>query len=547
MAPRSEVRFATLLGSCVLALLLACSPAGAARKPITGKLSKPNYTVIALEPSGKAAVVRARRGRFKVRPPAQSVTLQLRAPNGSYAGPVVVRRVKKKAILGVRPGARLGKVRVRRGYARVKKRLGEESVDTGVLARAKRGVPIGARRFGRVRSRKARNRGFGDRDLDGIPDVLDVDDDGDLILDRADTSTPSRSARTSQGPGEYFGFFSRLTLYLNDTANANASSLSTQQVDAALSSHGDLLLNVLDSDPLPNSPELNCGGSIQQPPRPVGLIYCRPHSAGGVGTIHRYPPFSDEVAFPDCCDLDDDGLGKLTDDTGALGEPQTAMTLHHNATTSQIGTGDVMIQTTTKDGVTTSFLAALQYILATVPAMVSYNDDAPGGATQIPYPFPGPDPGTGMGGGPGLRGNPAPVSDGPDADDDVELTVTFWRPQRRAVPAWGESGTWIDIGGLHYEVQVRESGRRCPQDAFTENHPELSTNNPSTSVNPGLTDLAPDRPADPANKFTYTLNLTRCLEANGFSWGNEGHAFSFLATNPNGPDNSQQTVFFKRQ
>jgi hypothetical protein len=150
-----------------------------------------------------------------------------------------------------------------------------------------------------------------------------------------------------------------------------------------------------------------------------------------------------------------------------------------------------------------------------------------------------------MGGGPGLRGNPAPVSDGPDADNDVELTVSFWRPQRRAVPEWGESGTWIDIGGLRYEVQLEERGARCPQNAFSESDPEISPNNPGAS-SPGLTDLAPSRPANAANTFSYTLNLSRCLDANGSSWGSEGHAFSFLATNPNGPDNAQQTVFFRR-
>lgn len=528
------MRFGLVLSSCFLALL-ACAPASMARKPITGKLSKPNYTVIALAPDGKAGVKRVARKKFKVRTTAATVTLQLRSPKGTYAGPVVMGRAGNRAILGVSAGARLGQIRVRRGYARVTKPLGDEWLEPGVDARAKHGVPIGARRFGRVRSRHARNRGFGDRDLDGVPDVLDVDDDGDLILDRNDLKTPS--ARTSQGAGEYFDFHSRLTLELSETANANASTLTTEDVDDALSHRGDLLLNVLNSDPLPNSPELDCGGAIQRPPRPVGLVYCRPHTAGGIGTIHRYPPFSNETAFPDCCDLDEDGLGKLAVETA--GDPNRALTLHHHATTTQIGTGDVMVQTTVVNGVTTSYLASLQYVLATVPAMVSYDDDGPGQPTQVPYPFPF--------GGPGTRGNSAPVSDGPDADNDIELTVTFWRPQRRAVPEWGESGTWIDIGGLKYHVEVEESGSRCPQDAFSENDPELAAN-----MNPGLTDLAPDRPADAANTFTYTLNLTRCLEANGFSFNDGGgpdgvHAFSFLATNPNGPDNSQQTVFFDQQ
>lgn len=517
-----------------LALLATSAPAVAARKPISGKLSRPGYTVIALAPGGKARVVRARSGRFKVRPPARSVTLHLRARNGIYAGPVVVGSNRKSVILGVRPGARLGKIKVRRGYASVTRRPRTRWVDANSHARARRGTPIGAGRFGRVRSRRVRAPVPGDSDIDGIPDVLDVDDDGDRILDKLERPRARRAARTAQD-GEQFGIHSRLTLYLDTTANANAAGLTDAQMDAALAYGGDLLLQILPGDSSPNSPEVDCGGSIQQPPRPDGLIYCRPHSSGGIGTAGYPQP---GVPFPDCCDPDGDGFGTLVGDFG---------TLHHRSTTSQVGTGDVLIQRVIRGGVETSFLAALQYVFATVPAVVSYDDDGPGGPVQVTYPFPGPDPMTGLGGGPGLRENPAPVSDGPDADNDVELTLIFWRPQREALAQWGETGDWIDIGRLKYEVQVEESGRRCPQSAFTESDPDLAPNAPS-DINPGFTDLQGDRPARPTNTFTYTLNLTKCLEATGFSFnpGDES-AFSFVARSPSGPDNAQQGVFFKRQ
>ena len=58
--------FVAVLSSCLLALLLASAPAGAAPKPITGKLSKPGYTVIALAANGKASAVQASRGRFRL-------------------------------------------------------------------------------------------------------------------------------------------------------------------------------------------------------------------------------------------------------------------------------------------------------------------------------------------------------------------------------------------------------------------------------------------------------------------------------------------------
>ena len=60
------------------------------KKLITGKLSKPGYTVIALASSGRAKTKRAPKGTFKLRPPADQVTLHLRASDGTYAGPIVV-------------------------------------------------------------------------------------------------------------------------------------------------------------------------------------------------------------------------------------------------------------------------------------------------------------------------------------------------------------------------------------------------------------------------------------------------------------------------
>jgi hypothetical protein len=79
-----------VLGCCAVAFLALVAPAAAAVRfaPISGSLSKPGYTVIALAANGKATSVRANHGGFSLRPPADRVTLQLRAPNGIYAGPM---------------------------------------------------------------------------------------------------------------------------------------------------------------------------------------------------------------------------------------------------------------------------------------------------------------------------------------------------------------------------------------------------------------------------------------------------------------------------
>ncbi|MGZ4201669.1 MAG: hypothetical protein ACXVRH_06400, partial [Thermoleophilaceae bacterium] len=89
-----------------------------------------------------------------------------------------------------------------------------------------------------------------------------------------------------------------------------------------------------------------------------------------------------------------------------------------------------------------------------------------------------------------------------------------------------EQGTWTDIGKLSYRANIQSVGaselsplnRLCPKSAYSDNDPNLSP--PETLVNNtgGVTDLAPDQPANPAHTITYTLNVTNCLAALGYAW-----------------------------
>jgi hypothetical protein len=535
----------------LLALLATSGSAAAAAKPISGKLNKPGYTVIALAADGKGKSIRASRGRFKLRPPARRVTLQLRAPNGKYAGPIVVGRKKKgrRAIVGIRAGARLGRVRVRHGYARLARRLRKRWVDASRAARARRGVPIGTRAFGRVRSRPPRRSIPGDHDLDGIPDAFDIDDDGDLILDSFDRSRPARAAQDDEEASR-LGVFSRLELGIQHTPNANHPALATQ-IDGALSSLGDLLVT-------PKGPgdELDCGRpQLRTDPSVGGLVYC---SAGGTGRlVYGYP--MGPLEFPECCDTEDppDGFGTVTPDPPTVAGPPdpntpTPMSLRHGARPDQIGTGDLLILLRASGGEAS---ANLQFVFATTPALVSYDDDGPGGAPPTPVPYPISGPSSNPGGpptpsGPGTQGNGLTVRARPNGH--VVLTLEFWRPQRSRLdtdpkPKEGESAVWTDIGGGNYEVQIANMGFQCPQSAFSEDDPEL-TQSPGSRR---LTDEALDRPANPANTFTYTVDLTECAESSGlgarFDEGGEQLQFTFGGRPANSVDFAGQTVFFRRQ
>jgi hypothetical protein len=173
----------------VAALLLPAS-APARLAPITGQLDHQGITVVALAPHGGVSEVRAR-PHFKVVPTARVVTLQLRDRRGAYIGPVVLRGRGGKVTLGVRAGARLGRIDVHRGYARPRRDPPPRAFDRNVFARARHGVPVGVASMGWVRGRASGPSGPGqDRDRDGIPDKFDVDDNGNLVLDVLEKGRP---------------------------------------------------------------------------------------------------------------------------------------------------------------------------------------------------------------------------------------------------------------------------------------------------------------------------------------------------------------------
>ena len=542
------LRFAAPLAASMLALLASSAPAAVAAKPISGKLSKPGYTVIALDASGRASIDRAPRGRFEVRPPARRVALQLRAPDGTYAGPVVVgkRKQGRRAITGVMAGAKLGQVKVNstKGFAKLELKLPERQLDRTREVKATKGRPIGAGNFGRVRSKLTGNSPPGDLDRDGVPDALDIDDDGDLILDLVDRST---GAGAAQAPREILDIGTGLGLPLYDTVNANIVDssgvrvFSDAQIEAALPGFGVLGIEILPGV----SAELDCGATPNPAPPPPavgGLVYC---AYGGTARVptNLNPPEGPE--FPECCDSDGDGFGTLADQVDPVGASFAG--LLHGATTAQIATGDLLTEWVSTessaspcplpDGTLSAscspYVGSVQFVFATVPALISYSDRAmPAHSATVSYPVDGPgDPG---GPDPGTHGNGFPVSAA--AGDDLLLDLTLVRPQRRptseaecAQPPQPQctQQEWIDIGRLLYDASISDIAFKgpapggCPQEAFQNIDPELTPAPQVPSTNGGLLDTAADRPARPTNTLTFTLNVTQCLRGAQLNPGEE--------------------------
>jgi hypothetical protein len=612
-------RRARLSTSCaaLLALALLSGPAGAiAQVPgsISGKLSQPGYTVIALADSGQGVAGLAANGAFKLKPPATEVTLQLRAPDGAYAGPIVfqqrgnpVKRAKKRlrkakralrkakrrlknagrqakkattkkaakrrvrkarralkrtrlrlkkarralkrarrlasgreAILGVRAGAKLGKVAIHSaaGYAKAKltTRQWRKWVDQKHKVTAAKGVPIGnGVNVGLVYSTA---HGFGDDlDRDGVSNSLDVDDDGDLILDKED---PLNAARASQyahqsldtpHPVPVFGLGTQAV-----GQAMNAYSSSDQQIAALFRS--ELWLSVMWGGVDPGSAQLDCGA----------LSYC---SLGGTGRLQGpgFTDFAGAEGFPrPCCDPPDgDGLGALTH-SGPVVQPDFyGMTIFPGATPDQIHPGDVLIERATRDGAVADVAVSQGFILSTFPALAHY-DDGQGDSGDLSYP----------------RDELAPLPVRANSSGDVVVNLTFWRPQRLPVASETAPDGWIDAGHLNHVAvpqDVPPSGvpsvvpLGCPASSYSD----IGANLIPQPAEAGyinayhLQDIQGDQPTDRqqplANTFSYTLNLKDCLESYGVSMDPGSiRTFSFFAVLPSSPPttgNTQSVVRFQ--
>lgn len=478
------------------ALLALPSAAAAAPKPIKGKLSKRGYTVIALATDGTARTAKANRS-FKVRPTRKVVTLQLRDRHGAYAGPVVVGGSGRKVVVGVRAGAKLGRVKVKNGYAVA--RADRAHRVKRMSARARRGKPIGAGILGRVRAGVSGKDGLGrDYDRDGLPGAFDVDDDGDLVFDNVDRSL-ARSAVTltadveqydarwimnaglqvsyiSDAQGKTHGA-AGYALNQNAAGPFAASGEFEKLRDLVMIERGAIIM------PLPSeASELDCGG----------LSYCSP---GGTGTfITRRQP------FPEAFDDDGDGFGLMTAVPGfaegqdGLGliqttDPKTVFGLAPQAPNSEVRAGDAYLARPVRDN-TLGVPIMLRSVYGTLPALESWSD----GTRTVPISYPVP------AGSEGSESNAFTVK--PDASGDYVVALKIWRPQREAIEGSGEGTGWIDLGGLTYTVvgKTAEQNRRlfkCP----------------------GATlDQAVDQPVSRANTLTLSVNLTDCLKGSGIDW-----------------------------
>ena len=457
-----------LLASAVACLVLAAPAAAARHKPVSGTLVNFDFAVVAVAYDGKVTRTRGFAQRFRLVPSAKRFTLHIRDLTGRYRGPIVAPGKRRGTVVtGFKAGAKLGKVRLKNGYA-VTGRLPARALDARRTARAgTRGAPLGADNLGLVRATASGGGGPGlDPDRDGLPGALDVDDDGDLVLDDVDTT--ARASTHSGNDPFHPVWLVNLNLGLTYIAQRdglaqgvagfalNRNARNTANDDAAFERASALTMSArgLLLFPIPSAgSRLSC----------AALPWC-----GRARNLRENKFFPGDFSPVEVLQADNSrltfGLKPGVDRTKIVPEQQVFQRL--------------------PDGTQRTLLVGT--IFATVPALARWSD---GGGTEktVTYPVPA--------GGPGTVENPEFVK--PSADGGYHLTLSVWRPQRP--PELAGDADWIDRGLFDYEVVGRTLQNppqvwRCPG----SHH-----------------DAALDQPVNPANVVTFTVNISDCLRASG--------------------------------
>jgi len=533
---RRVLMAAAVLGLAAILLILA-SQARAAT--VTGTLKGgAGYHVVLVQSNGLAREVEITKAsgafRFSARRLSHA-TLHLVRSDGSYFGPVVLKAASRQAFCTVagKANLRLGVVALKSGWALAAKRpRGRFETRTPYVVTAKRGKPVGAGKAGRVRVGKLLGYGGdgGDLDRDGLIGAFDIDDNGNRILDNADrtgrgdarpgATVASRAAALGAlgdglppgpEPERQFRIGSNFRLpsggALQDTGEVrvNANIPGIENVDA-------LIDTVLPPALLIGIPVMSgtTDGSTATLDG-LGNAWVPEHAVGSF----TYPMYEQDLSVwgHDRLTAGHSKGAGLLDLVAAVGRQGDAF-VYPGATASQITPGDAFIERL-DDG--TEYAGVLNFVFNTVPVVKSYRfGDGP--ATELTY---------------DSRGVPAGDGVLVVPSGATTVTLTCWRPQRKAAP--GETGSgagdWVDMGMLSWEtppqpwayrpgepaalpIQVADGGYIVSATSDTAAGSSPITIEPDSW---SITDTAVDTAADPANTISLTLDFTRMLP----QWGTD--------------------------
>ena len=364
----------------------------------------------------------------------------------------------------------------------------------------------------------------GDKDEDGLPNAFDVNDDGDAMVDSADSATPTPQADIENAltgadcsaiEFRIFTNFKATSTTFAGTINAYGIGdfqASAERSRAAITRSMTMVFSKIDSV---------CGS-------PVVTTAIK-----GIGV--PYVP-SEYTALENACNTGDYqfaiGSGKV-----CPGDPSNEFDLNPGGydfeaeDTLPSGQDTFQIKLTTEDGGVYEVTSSAGFVFVTHPMVVAYG--VPGSArTNVDYTLTqtGPE-GTRLATEPTIA-----VSQG------ETLYLLIYRPQRLAID--GEDGLFYDLGGFRYTPDV-------PNYRVGDSGPSLGKCDVLTTTDgavdvEGVDDagLANDQPTNPDDPPMLVLkwDLSQCLTAKGMDW--EPGTWDFdIQVEPAGPGgNSAQKV-----
>ncbi|MCI5064222.1 hypothetical protein MRY87_00700 [bacterium] len=481
-----------LTSTLVLFLFLASiSPLSAQdSQSITVSKIPPSYNgaqilAVGTDGSTSSALIENRRATVEVG--TDTVRLYLRKDGeiaGIIASPFCKRKgkkcSKKNLVLAAKAGKRIRLGKEKNGIllAKGKKKKLQRSFDKSV--REKRNVIVASvSSSGLAANLQSQNVSLRaveelDEDNDGLVDLLDADDDGDGILDNYDSDS-------SSGEGEGFRVFSNFKLDIDQTINLHATGIKSDELDERLASTQTLAIEVAAEDE--ETAELDC----------TGLTYC---TTGGSGV-----KLDGNTNFPGTLggenDVDGDGFGELEE--GMTGDFQ----LRTGATSSEIGGGDTYIQYVSDGTTETEIPGMLNFVFNSTPALISLavNEEE---IQTVDYESEQ------------ILGSRANCFEAP-ATGEISVALEGWRPQRPGIAAAGE-GDFVDLGNSLITADIPNVPCLLG-DSCTGNGPgncavsSYSTDDENLSIeSDGLRDGKGDIDADETNTYSFTVDLSNCLD-----------------------------------
>ena len=488
----------------------AAAPRSAAAATVSGVLENgADFRVVLLQADGKGKKVAPdASGAFTIAGvKLKNASLHIVYPDGMYYGPVVLKAKATKAYATIKgtQTLSLGAIVLRDGYAKVGRIAASRvQVLAAYTARARNGVPVGVAKLGRVRTPNPMGmRGDGgDLDLDGVAGAFDIDDNGNLILDNFDrtgrgfrrppaggwggfgASRAVAGARGEDGGPPPLRQPDQLTMVSQFWVNGVPGPWPVFTVTPVLNANipGIQDLEALINHYLPGSLFMGTEVPVDGPATIDGLgnSYLRAHTVADPAYAGATFPIVDESPGT----FDASGALQVWVSNGEIRPvaPGTGI--------GEVAAGDCYV-VTASNGV--QYPAILNYAFYTTPALKSYRFDTDAETTEVAYD----------------AGGVPPQGHILVPRGATTVTLTFWRPQRKASPGEAASaGGWIDIGGLWWGLDV------LPPDGTTVDLTnailEPMANGspfPRSPYTGGLLDPTPDQPADPGHVITFTFSM----------------------------------------